>query len=246
MPDEPVIQRTPAQQQGSPAVTKLTRKDSLVRLAGLAAGGSLLKLAAVERAQAGPLAVSSGLVSCVLTPEVTEGPYYVPGEKLRHDVRAGKPGTPLLLSLTVLNVSTCSPIRGASVEIWHCDALGVYSGAIANNPGTNFLRGAQRTNALGHASFETVYPGWYQGRAVHIHVKVHVAGNVVHTGQLFFPAAITDAVYEHAPYSHHGTRPDTSNAADAIFRNGGSKGMLALHRAGSGYAATSTMGVHVG
>jgi len=83
------------------------------------------------------------------------------------------------------------------------------------------------------------------GRAVHIHVKVHVGGNVVHTGQLFFPAAVTRAVYSRAPYSRHGTSPDTSNAQDSIFRNGGDKGMLSLKRSGSGYVGSIAMGVHV-
>ena len=109
----------------------------------------------------------------------------------------------------------------------------------------NFLRGVQRTNAKGIATFKTLYPGWYQGRAVHIHVKVHVGGNVVHTGQLFFPAAVTNAVYKAAPYKNHGTTPDTLNADDSIFRNGGSKGMLALKKSGSGYTGSISMGVHV-
>jgi protocatechuate 3,4-dioxygenase beta subunit len=225
----------------------MTRRDSLVRLGGLAAaagaGGWLL----TEQAEAsnGPAAVAKGLVTCVLTPELTEGPYYVSGEKVRHDITEGKPGTPLLLSLAVLDASTCRPVRNAAVDVWHCDADGEYSGAVAGNAGTNFLRGVQRTNAKGVATFKTIYPGWYRGRAVHVHVKVHVGGSVVHTGQLFFPAAISSAVYVTSPYSTHGTQPDTSNAADAIFRNGGSKGMLKLKRSGSGYLGSIVMGVQI-
>jgi protocatechuate 3,4-dioxygenase beta subunit len=221
---------------------KLTRRQSLLRLAGLAAaagaGGAL------ELPESGSAAVEQGLVQCVLTPELTEGPYYVSGEALRHDITEGKPGTPLLLSLKVLNASTCKVIKNAAVDIWHCDALGVYSGAVAHNSGTNFLRGVQRTNADGIATFKTIYPGWYPGRAVHIHVKVHVRGNVVHTGQFFFPAAVTQAVYVKAPYNTHGTTPDTLNASDAIFRNGGSYGMLKLKKTAPGYTASITMGVH--
>jgi protocatechuate 3,4-dioxygenase beta subunit len=227
---------------------RLTRRASLLRLAGLAAaagGGAAWKLDSADAAGSGPRAVSSGLVSCVLTPELTEGPYFVPNEALRRDVTEGKPGVPLLLSLTVLNASTCKPVRNAAVDIWHCDAVGIYSGAVAGDPGTNFLRGVQRTSAKGVATFKTVYPGWYRGRAVHIHVKVHVGGNVVHTGQLFFPAAVTNAVYRNAPYSTHGTTPDTLNASDSIFRNGGSKGMLALKASGTGYVGSIAMGVHV-
>jgi protocatechuate 3,4-dioxygenase beta subunit len=227
---------------------QLTRRGTLLRLAGLAAaagGGAAWRLDPADAAGSGPKAVATGLVACVLTPELTEGPYYVAGEKLRRDVTEGKPGTALLLNLTVVNASTCKAVRNAAVEIWHCDALGAYSGAVAGNPGTNFLRGVQKTNLKGVATFKTVYPGWYPGRAVHIHVKVHVGGNVVHTGQLFFPAAVTNAVYRRAPYATHGTTPDTLNASDAIFRNGGSKGMLALKRSGAGYIGTIGMGVHV-
>ena len=222
---------------------RLTRRASLHRLAGVVAAAGGLGLAEAGAASGGPAAVSRGLVGCVLTPELTEGPYYVPGEQLRHDVTAGKPGTPLLLKLGVLDASHCTAIASATVEIWHCDALGVYSGAIAGNPGTNFLRGAQRANAQGFASFATIYPGWYPGRAVHIHVKVHIAGAVVHTGQLFFPATVTDTVYTRAPYKTHGTRPDTANAADAIYRNGGNRGLLTLKRTDKGYSASITMGV---
>jgi len=228
---------------------KLTRRGSLLRLAGfaaVAAGGAGWRAAEGDAAGTGPpLALSSGAVACVLTPELTEGPYYVAGERLRRNIRVGKPGTPLELRLRVVNASTCKPLRAAAVDVWHCDASGVYSGAVANNPGTNFLRGIQPTNAQGIATFETIYPGWYQGRAVHVHVKVHVGGDVVHTGQLFFPAAVTDAVYRKAPYESHGTTPDTPNSADAIFRNGGAKGVLALTRRGAGYVGSIAMGVHV-
>jgi protocatechuate 3,4-dioxygenase beta subunit len=225
---------------------RITRRESLLRFAGVAAavgGGAAWKLENDADA-AGPLAVSSGLVSCVLTPELTEGPYYVDNEKLRRDITEGKSGTPLLLNLKVLNASTCKPVKSAVVDIWHCDAEGVYSGAVANNPGTNFLRGLQKTNAQGVATFKTIYPGFYSGRAVHIHVKAHIAGKVVHTGQLFFPAAVTNAVYARAPYSSHGTTPDTPNASDSIYRNGGSKGILALKKSGGGYVGSISMGVH--
>jgi protocatechuate 3,4-dioxygenase beta subunit len=221
---------------------RLTRRQSLLRLAGL--GAAAAGVTAFRDVPDGSAAVSQGLLQCVLTPELTEGPYYVAGEALRHDITEGKSGAPLLLSLRVLNAATCRAIRGAAVDVWHCDALGVYSGAVARNAGTNFLRGVQRTNASGIATFKTIYPGFYQGRAVHIHVKVHVHGNVVHTGQLFFPAGVTDAVYAKAPYAAHGTTPDTPNPQDAIFRNGGSKGMLALKKAAAGYGASITMGVH--
>ena len=227
---------------------RITRRESLLRFAGVAAavgGGAAWKLDEDADA-AGPLAVSTGVVACVLTPELTEGPYYVDGAKLRRDITEGKAGLPLQLNLKVVNASSCKVVRNAAVDIWHCDASGVYSGAVAGNPGTNFLRGLQKTNAKGIATFKTIYPGFYPGRAVHVHVKVHVRGNVVHTGQLFFPAAVTNAVYAKQPYSGHGTTPDTSNAADSIYRNGGNKGLLKLVKSGSGYVGSIAMGVHVG
>lgn len=258
----------------------LTRRATLRRLAGFAAtaaGGSALALDAVASAGAaqaasaaatGPNAVAQGVLTCVLTPELTEGPYWIAGDKVRRDIRESRPGAPLDLRLTVLDVATCKPVKGAAVDIWHCDAGGTYSGfsslsEAANGGGggggglpgmdgsgsatttdkTRFLRGIQRTGADGVARFTTIYPGWYQGRTVHIHVKVWVGGNVVHTGQVFFDDAFTDTVYKAAPYAARGTRT-TRNADDAIYVNGGSKSLVTVTKAGSGYAAAVAMGIH--
>jgi len=143
----------------------------------------------------------------------------------------------------VLNAATCKPISGAAVDIWHADAAGNYSGFGSDTSSRTFLRGIQKTDSSGVAVFTTIYPGWYHGRAVHIHVKVHVGGNVVHTGQLFFPDALTEAVYEHAPYAARGN-PDTPNARDSVYVNGGKYGMLRLAKSGAGYLGTIAMGVH--
>jgi protocatechuate 3,4-dioxygenase beta subunit len=226
---------------------RLTRRGSLARLAGLAAaaagGAGLWKAAEAEAS--GPQAVASGLVTCVLSPEMTEGPYYVAADaRLRRDIRGGRRGTPLTLRLGVANVSSCKPVRGASVDIWHADAGGLYSDEQANGTvGQTFLRGVQPTNAKGIAVFTTIYPGWYPGRTVHIHVKVHVRGDVVHTGQLFFDDALTDVVFRKAPYSSRPNR-DTRNADDSIYVNGGSRSLLSVKRHGSGYVGTIWMGVH--
>ena len=222
---------------------RFTRRSSLARLAGAlvtAAGGRALLS---PRAEGGNKAVESGAVQCVLTPELTEGPYYIAGEKVRRDVRDGHPGTRLSLRLRVLDASTCKPIKGASVEIWHADAAGAYSGFGAGASSRTFLRGIQKTDATGLAIFTTIYPGWYQGRTVHIHVKVHVGGRVVHTGQVFFNDSLTNAVFRAEPYS---TRPnrDVRNAQDSIFVNGGKRGLLSVTKSGSGYVGTITMGVH--
>jgi len=217
---------------------RMTRRGSLVALAGGLAAALGWR---ADDAGAGPAGVASGAVSCVLTPEMTEGPYYLPNERVRRNITEGRPGTPLALALTVVDASTCKPIKGAAVDVWHADALGVYSG-VQGNTGT-FMRGVQRTDAYGVARFTTVYPGWYQGRTVHIHVKVHLHGNVVHTGQLFFADSLTDAVYTKAPYASRGTR-DTRNASDSIFRNGGSRSLLRLRKGSGGYVGSITMGVH--
>jgi protocatechuate 3,4-dioxygenase beta subunit len=225
--------------------TRINRRDSLHAAGGLIAAALIPEAASAAGGGSGPAAVASGAISCVLTPELTEGPYFVPGEKVRRNITEGKPGTPLDLRLTVVDASTCKPIKSAVVDIWHADALGVYSGAIANNPGTNFMRGVQKTDRAGLARFQSVYPGWYQGRAVHIHVKVHLGGNVVHTGQFFFKDTLTDAVYKQSPYNARGSR-DTRNTADSIYRNGGNRSMLKVVKTASGYRAGITMGVHRG
>jgi protocatechuate 3,4-dioxygenase beta subunit len=227
----------------------LSRRGALTKLGGLAAvalGGSALgahELLDAEDADAagnGPAAVSSGLVACVLAPEQTEGPYYLDDAAVRRNVTDGKLGVPLTLRLTVVNVTNCKPIKGAAVEIWHCDAAGAYSG-VQGDAGM-FLRGVQRTDARGVATFRTVYPGWYPGRTVHIHTMVHIGGNVVHTGQLYFPDAVTDVVYRRSPYNQRPNR-DPRNAGDSIYRNGGKRSTLRLVRSGTGYTAAITMGV---
>ena len=175
-------------------------------------------------------------------PELTEGPYYVAGEQVRRNITEGKPGTALTLKLTVVDASTCKPIKNAAVDIWHADAAGNYSAFSTPNQKT-YLRGIQRTNAKGVATFQTIYPGWYPGRAVHIHIKVHVGGSVVHTGQLFFSDSLTDAAYKKAPYRRRPNRT-TRNANDSIYVNGGSKSLLSVKANGAGgYVGTIVMGV---
>ncbi len=205
-------------------------------------GGAVLTalgLAGLER----PRKSDAASVSCILTPEQTEGPYYIAGERLRRNITDGHPGASMLLRTTVVDATTCRPIKNAAVDVWHADAAGVYSGFGSGVSSRTFMRGIQRTNARGLAEFRTVYPGWYQGRTVHIHVKVHVDGNVVHTGQLYFSDALTDKVYGRAPYSSRPNRT-TRNADDMIFRSGGARSLLKVKRnAASVYVATITMGV---
>jgi protocatechuate 3,4-dioxygenase beta subunit len=227
---------------------RITRRASLVKAVGLVAtaiGGAsgMLRTEGAQASAGGPAAVASGAVKCVLTPELTEGPFYIRNERIRRNITEGQAGTSLALHATVVSASNCSPIKGALLDVWQANADGNYSDFGDDLQSPPFLRGSQPTDASGLAIFETIYPGWYTGRAVHIHVKVHIGGNVVHTGQLFFPDSLTKSVFKAVPYAYRGP-PDTLNASDPIYVNGGSKGMLSLTKAGAGYLGRITMGVH--
>jgi protocatechuate 3,4-dioxygenase beta subunit len=216
----------------------LSRREAIAGAAAAGAGAGLFVLlrGGPDDADSAP----SAAPSCVLAPEQTEGPYYVDNHLIRRDIRDGKKGVPLSLRLQVLNASTCKPIAGATVEVWHCDAAGAYSGF--NAPG-KFCRGGQRSNSTGWVTFKTIYPGWYQGRTTHIHVKVHVGGQEVHTGQLYFADATTAAIYRsRSPYKARGQK-DTPNSADMVFGSGGRKSMLRLAKSGSGYVGRLALGV---
>src|SRR4051812_34131043 len=221
--------------------TELSRRDILK-----AAGGTGLAVVFGNRAMAlmGDEAEAATISTCLLTPEVTAGPDWVQGGYTRRNVTEGKPGMPLLIRFTVLNARTCKPIPRADVEIWHCDALGNYSAV--DGATTRFLRGHQKATATGKAGFLTIFPGWYPGRTPHIHMKVSVGGNTVHTGQVFFKEAITRVVYKMNPYSTKGTY-DTPHSSDMIYSQaGGSKAELKLtKRTGGlkGYLGTIAVGV---
>ena len=191
------------------------------------------------------MAAASG---CVVRPQLTEGPYFVDEKLNRSDIRtdpgsgAVRPGVPLRLTFRVsrsvrrLLRRRCS---GAFVDVWHCDALGVYSD-VDNARGQRFLRGYQATDASGLAQFTTVFPGWYQGRAVHIHFKIRTSltgGGQEFTSQLFFDEAVIAQVHSQSPYSQKGTR-DTANTRDGIYQGGGSQLVLPIASEGSGLGAT--------
>ncbi len=216
------------------AATKRTKKQKLAKPKAIAPTTS------VASAKSPTVSTALASNSCVLTPEMTEGPFYLDLNKVRADVTEGRPGAPLQLNLSVLSTLTCTPIADAAVDIWHTDALGTYSGVSGDN-GT-FMRGTLVTDKSGNATFKTVVPGWYQGRTVHIHVMVHVGGNVVHTGQIFFDDTFLDNVFKEAPYNKRGAR-DTRNSSDGIFRGGGSSTLLAPSKAATGYVANLSMGV---
>jgi len=195
--------------------------------------------------------------SCVVRPEMTEGPYFVDGQMERSDIRTEptngsvKEGIPLTLAFAVSQISdsTCAPLAGATIDVWHCDALGVYSDVTDRSfdtTGQTWLRGYQVTDDKGLAHFTTIYPGWYAGRAVHIHFKIRttVTGNETYefTSQFFFDDSLSDQVFTLAPYNTKGQR-NTLNSNDNIYGGGGDQMTLYLTPvksgdAGSGYATT--------
>ena len=195
-------------------------------------------------------AATSALPNCVVRPEVTEGPYYVDEQLVRADIRsdpgtgAVKAGAPLALTFAVSQVANgaCTPLAGATVDVWHCDADGVYSDvtdAGFSTVGQKFLRGSQVTDSQGRATFTTIYPGWYAGRTVHIHFKVRPSTTTAFTSQLFFDDAFTDQVFKAAPYSAKGQR-NTLNSNDGIYEQ---QLLLSVDKAGDGYAATFPIGI---
>jgi protocatechuate 3,4-dioxygenase beta subunit len=193
--------------------------------------------------------------ACRLQPEVTEGPFYVPLDRIRRDITEGTTGVPLALRIRVIDVQRCAPLKGAAVDVWHCNATGRYSDEASNGTqGQTFLRGVQLTNKKGFAAFQTVYPGHYVGRATHIHLKVHIGskakggtlrgGHVCHTGQLFFDESANNSVYALSPYDV-GAAQRTLNSADAIYAQaGGANAQVSLSGSPqAGFAGTIVVGV---
>ena len=184
--------------------------------------------------------LDSGSVICRQWAEQDLGPYYLAGQPVRRDITEERPGVPLGLGL-LLAEDDGSPVREGLVGIWQCDAAGHYSGfppaAATSPPGRpsvspeyvpdcSFLRGQQRTDINGLIEFRTIYPGWYPGRTVHIHLVVSSAGRTL-VSQLYFPDSVTDMVHALAPYNERPGR-DTTNETDVIFPIGGEPAVLQL------------------
>ncbi|MBW4622125.1 MAG: intradiol ring-cleavage dioxygenase [Cyanosarcina radialis HA8281-LM2] len=186
---------------------------------------------------------------CVIKPQQTEGPYFVDERLNRADIRSDpadgvvKEGVPLQLVFRVSQLSgnACTPLANAIVDIWHCDALGVYSDVSDpsfSTVGQKFLRGYQVTDANGIARFVTIYPGWYPGRAVHIHFKIRTSltsgSGTEFTSQLYFDDALTDRVHAQLPYATKRSGRQRNNS-DGIFLDGGARLLLQLTQNAAGY-----------
>ncbi|MFI1698204.1 intradiol ring-cleavage dioxygenase [Streptomyces bobili] len=273
--------------------TSITRRRALAVTGGTVAAGGLAVAgyrsafadtttgteattgAATGTGTAATASASSATGTCMtLMSSVTEGPYYLDGALVRKDITEGKSGIPLTLRLTVVDATDgCTPVPGAAVEIWHCDAWGYYSGYTTANPGgsapaesedgstaddNTYLRGYQIANANGVVKFETIFPGWYTPRTCHIHLKVHTGGEkedgtyeggkVNHTGQLFFADDIAQEVFTLEPYAKHsGTYTKLDD--DMVYDGGGAAGGLLTLKPvkkadpSRGYKGTLTLGV---
>ncbi len=180
---------------------------------------------------------------CVVTPNETVGPYPSLVDLFRSDIREDKSGTQLDLAITVVNTAGgCSALTGVNVEIWQCDATWNYS-QYGNERGKTYLRGIQTTDANGQVKFTTVYPGWYQGRATHIHVEVTRNGQSLKVTQIAFPDSVNTAVYGSGVYASRGSNP-TTNTRDMIFADSINSELASVSgNPSSGYTATFTVGL---
>jgi protocatechuate 3,4-dioxygenase beta subunit len=204
-----------------------------------------------------PIKTAAMNPSCIVRPQQTEGPYFVDEDLNRSDIRSDlsdgsvKDGVPLHLVFCVSQMagSACTPLKGATVDLWQCDALGVYSdfldiNGLFDTRGKKFLRGYQVTSAKGRAEFMTIYPGWYPGRAVHIHFKIRTEPGYEFTSQLYFDDSITDQVHAQAPYATKGQRT-LSNEGDSIFQRGGKELILQLAKETTGYRGIFDIGLQI-
>jgi protocatechuate 3,4-dioxygenase beta subunit len=201
---------------------------------------------------------SASVPPCIVRPEQMEGPYFVDERLNRSDLRADpsdgsvKEGVPLQLMVRVHEIrdNACTPLANVMVDVWHCDAVGVYSDVRDDSfdtRGKKFLRGYQMTDAAGTARFLTIYPGWYPGRTVHIHFKIRTEPESMwgyeFTSQIYFDDALTDQVFAHPPYIATGRR--TRNNQDGIFEDGGADLMLPLTKQAEGYEGTFEIGLQL-
>lgn len=241
----------------------MTRRRSLA-LFGSSGAGMLLAGAAARVGPAfardeGDDYVATAARACSLTAEQEEGPFYVAVDDVRSDIVLGQQGLPLELTITIINSGTCKPIKHAAVDVWQCNASGVYSDISSESTlGETYLRGVQFTDKHGQATFTTIFPGHYAGRTTHIHARVHISsgdyerklvgGHIAHTAQMFPSDAVNAEVYQLAPYSTE-TVAVVTHAQDRVWtQQHGSEGLLAITKRGNrlskGLIARVTMAVN--
>ena len=228
---------------------KSTRRGFLGLISATAAG----LLPARQTAAASESRPVDSAEACILTPQAEEGPFYADPKLLRSDLTDGKAGIPLTLRLRVIEAGACTPVTAARVDIWHCDAQGLYSAFPGQGDAHNidetsksFLRGTQTTDAAGWVAFNTIYPGWYDGRATHIHFKVFLDDRNVLTGQTFLPDALNEFIYANAPDYTGRPRPRTTlNANDHVVEiaDPDRRAFCAVKEEKDRYVATLTLGV---
>jgi protocatechuate 3,4-dioxygenase beta subunit len=240
----------------------LSRREVLILFGGTGAAlatGGIAAGALAQSPSASTSSTASALPACVVVPELTEGPYFVDERLDRSDIRtdtatgAVSEGTRFDLSWVVTRIdgSACTPFEGAMVDVWHCDAAGSYSDVQDrgfSTDGQDFLRGYQLTDADGRATFTSVYPGWYDGRTVHVHFKIRTdpdqSSGTEFTSQLFFDDASTDTVYTAEPYAARGTRT-VLNAQDGIYQQSSGQTLVPVTATADGYAGTFAVGVRL-
>lgn len=212
------------------------------------AGTAPLVLAATS-ACSEPVAGPAADKVCRLTPQATQGPYWFDPRINRADVTEGKPGVPVRVAIAVVD-GGCRPIANARVDLWHCDAAGIYSGYEGQGDdhatgakGQTFLRGAQVTDAAGRAAFRSIWPGWYEGRTPHMHLKVFLDARTVLTAQLFVPDALSEYLYDNVPAYRRSRGRDTFNRQDGIALRGGEAMVAAVREMKDGYELALTLGV---
>jgi len=230
----------------------LKRREALA----LIAGSGLTLLASPRLARA----VTGSLPSCVARPQQTAGPFFVEEALDRSDIRpdpasgAPSPGVPLRLTFRVsrLGSNECAPLPGATVHVWQCDATGRYSDVRewgGSTVGQKFLRGYQTTDAAGVAAFTTIYPGWYEGRAVHVHFRIRTPASWMHgqefTSQLYFDDALSDRVFANPAYPPGAAQRRMRNDRDGLFRTNGKPLLLDARAEGDGLAATFDVGLEL-
>jgi protocatechuate 3,4-dioxygenase beta subunit len=217
----------------------LTRREAL---GAVGAAGAALAFGCGDSPTSPSSTTSTNTTStnatCAVTPTETTGPFPSLADLFRSDIREGKSGTLLALTIRVVNaVSGCAAVPNANVEIWHVDAAGDYS-QYGTQTTQTFLRGIQATNDNGEVTFTTIYPGWYQGRATHIHVEVTMGGRSVKVTQIAFPETINNTVHTSGVYASRGSNP-MSNLVDGIFSDSLSSEIVTpTGSVNGGYAAT--------